>query len=196
MKLKIGSFFLFALPFFASAQTLSAQGFITNFLIFANTVLVPFLLGIAFLFFVFNVIRFFVAGGGNEDSRTNAKSLAIYGVLAFFIMVVFWGIVNLLSGSLGFAGKNVPTPDYLQKNGTTFNTTNTNTQNTNAVPTTNNGPTNILPPSLGGPAANGNPAPANPPAPSAVPPSGGGPAVVDVNCPNGIDSNGNPCGIY
>ncbi len=107
-------------PSIVLAQTLSAQGFIASFLGFSNTVLIPFLLGIAFLFFVFNVIRFFVAGGGNEDDHTKAKNLAMYGVLAFVIMVVFWGIVNLLAGSLGFAGKNIPTPDYLEKNGTSF----------------------------------------------------------------------------
>jgi hypothetical protein len=198
MKLKIGSL-LFVLPLFASAQALSAQSFIANFLVFSNTVLIPFLLGIAFLFFIFNVIRFFVAGGGNEDARTNAKNLAIYGVLAFVTMVVFWGIINLLAGSLGFAGKNVPTPDYLERNGKSFPAVNSQpTPNTgNAVPGNNSGPTNLLPPSLGGPAENAAPAPVNPStAPTAIPPSGGGPAEENINCPNGIDSNGNPCGIY
>lgn len=134
MNLKLGTSLLLALPFLASAQGLSAQGFIASFLIFANTVLIPFLLGIAFLFFIFNVIRFFVAGGGNEDDRTKAKDLAIYGVLAFVIMVVFWGIVNLLAGSLGFAGKNVPTPDYLEKNGKSFPTSNSNSPSASPTP--------------------------------------------------------------
>jgi Type IV secretion system pilin len=205
MKLKIGTSLLFALPFFASAQTLSAQGFIASFLVFSNNVLIPFLLGIAFLFFIFNVIRFFVAGGSNEDGRTNAKNLAIYGVLAFVIIVVFWGIVNLLAGSLGFAGKNLPTPDYLEKRGISFPTSNSQpTPNTgSAVPTTNSGPTNLLPPSMGGPAQNAAPAPTNPTAtsptaPAAVPPSNGGPAIENVYCSGntGFDANGNPCGIY
>lgn len=134
MKLKLGTSLLLALPFLASAQGLSAQGFIGNFLIFANTVLIPFLLGIAFLFFIFNVIRFFVVGGSNEDDHTKARDLAIYGVLAFVIIVVFWGIVNLLSSSLGFAGKNVPTPDYLEKNGKSFPTSNSNSPSTSPTP--------------------------------------------------------------
>jgi hypothetical protein len=194
---------LLVLPTVVSAQALSAQGFIKNFLIFSNTVLIPFLLGIAFLFFAFNAIRFFVVGGSNDDGRENARNLAIYSVLAFVIIVVFWGIVNLLAGSLGFAGKNLPTPDYLEKRGISFPASNSQpAPNTgSAVPTNNSGPTNLLPPSMGGPAQNAAPAPTNPTptsptAPSNVPPSGGGPAVVDVNCSNGIDSNGNPCGIY
>ena len=191
MKLTIGSFLLLAIPFLASAQGISAQGFIKNFLVFSNTVLIPFLLGIAFLFFVFNAFRFFIVGGSSDDGREKAKNLALYGVLAFVIIVVFWGIVNLLSSSLGFNDGNTPTPDYLEKNGTTLkDNAPTPSSNTNAVPTNNNGPTNLLPPSMGGPAQNGAPTP------SAVPPSGGGPAEVDTNCSNGFDSDGNVCGIY
>ena len=127
------------LPSIALAQNLSVQGFITSFLAFSNTVLIPFLLGFAFLFFVFNAIRFFVAGGANEKDRTAAKSLAIYGVLAFVIMVIFWGVVNLLASSIGFDGQNVPTPDYLERNGTTFPTSAPSAQSNTAAPTNNNG---------------------------------------------------------
>ena len=172
MKLKIGSFLLFALPFFALAQTTSAQSFIGNFLTFSNTVLIPFLIGIAFLFFTFNVIRYFVIGGGNDEGREKARNLALYGVLAFFIIVIFWGIVNILSSSLGFDGKHTPTPDYLEKNGTTFQPTTVNT------PARTNGTTNATP--------------GSPSQPSAVPPSNNLGCVGNT----GFDENGNPCGIY
>lgn len=167
MKLKIAGFLLTTMPLFATAQEISAQGLIAKFLVFSNTILIPFLLGLAFLFFIINVIRFFVVGGGIEDERTKAKSLAIYGVLAFVIIVVFWGIVNLLSGSLGFAGANTPTPDYLQKNGTTFQATpNQPTKNPasgapgagaagNPTDTTPKAPVDLLPPEFGGPPENG-----------------------------------------
>ena len=149
MKFTIGSFLLLVLPFLASAQGISAQGFIKNFLVFSNTVLIPFLLGIAFLFFVFNAFRFFIVGGSTDDGREKAKDLALYGVLAFVIIVVFWGIVNLLSSSLGFNDGNTPTPDYLEKNGTTLKdnapTPSSNT-NRNAVPTPSAVPAPTQPP--------------------------------------------------
>ena len=116
------------LPTIALAQTLSAQGFIAGLLAFTNSVLIPFLLGFAFLFFVFNAFRFFVVNGGNEDGQKNAKNLAIYGVLAFVILIVFWGVVNLLVSSIGLNGKNTPTPDYLEKNGTDFTNTPTDSE--------------------------------------------------------------------
>lgn len=110
-------------PLFASAQTLSAQSFIGGFLAYVNTYFLPFLFGFAFLFFVINAIRFFVINGSNEDGRKNAKNLAIYGVLAFVVLIVFWGVVNLLASSIGLSSGSAPTPDYLQKNGTTLKRT-------------------------------------------------------------------------
>jgi succinate dehydrogenase/fumarate reductase cytochrome b subunit len=109
-------FLLPILPYAASAQTLTAQSFIANFLTFTNTVLIPFLIAIAFLLFIINVIRFFVVQGGDEKSHENARSLATYGILAFVVLVVFWGVVNLLASSLGYAGKSAPVVDYVQKN--------------------------------------------------------------------------------
>ncbi len=109
------------LPSIALAQTLSAQGLIGKFLTFSNTVLIPFALGVAFLFFLINVIRFFVIQGAEEDGRKNAKNLALYSILAFVVLIVFWGVVNLLAGSVGLSGTSAPTPDYLEKNGDNLN---------------------------------------------------------------------------
>ncbi|MEN9920448.1 MAG: hypothetical protein RL538_341 [Candidatus Parcubacteria bacterium] len=105
---------LLALPFFANAAGLHTT--ITNLISFVNETLIPFMLGIAFLFFVINAIRFFVFQGANEDGRENAKNLALYGVFAFVILTVFWAIVNLLSSSIGLEGKTAPTPDYVEMN--------------------------------------------------------------------------------
>jgi succinate dehydrogenase/fumarate reductase cytochrome b subunit len=104
------------LPTIALAQTLSAQGFIAGFLAFTNSVLIPFLLGFAFLFFVFNAFRFFIVNGSNEEGQKNAKNLAVYGVLAFVVLIIFWGVVNLLASSVGFNEGIETTPDYVEKN--------------------------------------------------------------------------------
>lgn len=105
---------LLLLPFFAYAQSL--QGVFKNILTFINSALIPFIIGIAFLFFVINTIRYFVIGAANEDSREKAKALAIYGVMAFVFITVFWGIVNLFSSSIGLEGKTAPESDYVKMN--------------------------------------------------------------------------------
>lgn len=77
------------------------QQFIIDFIGLVNTLFIPFLLGIAFLVVIINVFRFFIVGGANTDSQEKAKSLAIYGTGAFVLIVIFWGVVNMLASSLG-----------------------------------------------------------------------------------------------
>ncbi|MCD5381056.1 MAG: pilin [Candidatus Pacebacteria bacterium] len=105
---------LLILPFVTHAQ--DAQSFLKNFTKFLGDVFVPFLFGIAFLFFVYNAIRFFVMGGSNEEGREKAKALAIYGVAAFVLLITFWGIINLLSTSIGLDGCDAPKSDYFLQN--------------------------------------------------------------------------------
>lgn len=102
---------LLFLPFVASAQTL--QVFIPNLIGFLGAVVVPFLIGMAFLFFVFNGVRYFVIGGSNEQDREKAKSLAIYGIAAFVFLVIFWGIINMLTSSIGLGGGPPVQSDYI-----------------------------------------------------------------------------------
>lgn len=101
---------LVLLPQIALAQ--SAQALLTNTIVFINTTLLPFLLGMSFLFLVINAIRFFVLGSTNQESRENAKNLALYSLLGFTLILTLWGIVNLLNASLGLAGVRQPCPDY------------------------------------------------------------------------------------
>jgi hypothetical protein len=109
-KIAFTSSVLLLMPLVTHAQTV--HKFLENVTLFFSGVLIPFLIGIAFLFFVINVFRFFIFGGSNEEGREKAKSLAIYGVLAFVIIIIFWGIINMLSSSLGFDDCNPVESDY------------------------------------------------------------------------------------
>ncbi len=92
---------LLLLPTITFAQTGSVQGLISGTIGFINDVLIPFVLGIAFLIFVVNAIRFFVIGGSNDEGKENAKSLALYSIGAFVFILAFWGIINLIANSIG-----------------------------------------------------------------------------------------------
>jgi len=92
------------------------QTLLSNFLKFLDTTVVPFLIAIAFLVFVWNIARYFIIGGANEESQEKARSLAIWGIAAFVIMISLWGIVNLFVNGLNL--KNDPiTPDYMKMKG-------------------------------------------------------------------------------
>ncbi len=80
---------------------------------FFTDVIIPFLFGVAFLLFVINAIRYFVIESNNEDGQEKAKSLMLYSLAAFVFLIIFWGIVELLTNSFGFSGEDPICPDYL-----------------------------------------------------------------------------------
>lgn len=118
-KLFVGSTSALLLtPVLASAQLATGggdlgpfQNLLENILIFTNNVLIPFIIGIGFLVFVWGMFKYFIVGGANDDAKESGKSLMIYATLGFLLIIVFWGVVNLLADSTGLEGdtlQNVP----------------------------------------------------------------------------------------
>jgi uncharacterized membrane protein YidH (DUF202 family) len=110
----VGSSAMLALPFLASALGLATSGsgggfgdLLGNILEFVNGSVIPFIIGIGFLTFVFGMFQFFIAGGANEEKKEKGKSLMIYATLGFVLIIVFWGIINLLASTTGFEGKTI-----------------------------------------------------------------------------------------
>jgi uncharacterized membrane protein YidH (DUF202 family) len=105
------------LPLVSSAQiTESAdlgplQDLMGNIVVVTNTVLIPFIIAIGFLVFVWGMFQYFIAGGANDEAKEKGKSLMIYAVLGFVLIIVFWGIINLIANSTGLSeetAENVP----------------------------------------------------------------------------------------
>jgi uncharacterized membrane protein YidH (DUF202 family) len=98
-------------PMVALAQIASPGGgggqfetLLRNIINFTNTVLIPFIIGIGFLVFVWGMFKFFIVGGANDDAKEQGKSLMIYATLGFLLIIVFWGVINLLAQSTGLEG--------------------------------------------------------------------------------------------
>ncbi|MEZ4103710.1 MAG: hypothetical protein R3B60_00265 [Candidatus Paceibacterota bacterium] len=103
---------LLALPQLAFAQA-SLQTFIPNLVKFVSNVLIPFLFAIAFFIFVFAAFKYFVLESANEEGREKAKNLALYTILAFLFLIIFWGLINVIANSVGLQGTDQPCPDYI-----------------------------------------------------------------------------------
>lgn len=99
------------IPAIASAQFNSDGGpfgdLLENILTFTNDVLIPFIIGIGFLFFVWGIFKYFIFGGANEEAKEQGKSLIIYATLGFVLIIIFWGVVNLLTESTGLADEGL-----------------------------------------------------------------------------------------
>ena len=106
---------LFPFVSFAQLATNGTGGpfeiLLKNILNFGNTVVIPFIIGMGFLVFVWGMFQYFVAGGANEESKEKGKRLMINATVAFIVIIIFFGAINLLTTSTGLEGqkiKNVP----------------------------------------------------------------------------------------
>lgn len=109
LALATGTLVALALPLVSSAQTVrnlsDAGSLIINVI---NNVLVPVLFAVAFIVFLWGAFNTFILGQGSEDVKEKGKSLMLYGLIGFFVMVSIWGLVNILTGTVSFGNTTGP----------------------------------------------------------------------------------------
>lgn len=109
------SFVAFA-PLLSFAQldfgaTSSLEDVIINIQIFINSTLIPFVIGIAVLIFIFGLFQFITAGGDEEKLKT-ARGTIIWGIVIIAVMISVWGLINLVVGTFGLDQSAGTLPDY------------------------------------------------------------------------------------
>ncbi len=91
----------------AAVSNLSDAGsFIINII---NNVLVPVLFAVAFIVFLWGAFSTFILGQGSDETKEKGKSLMLWGLIGFFVMVSIWGLVNILTGTISFGNTTGPT---------------------------------------------------------------------------------------
>ena len=109
MKKYIVAGTLFMFPVLVFAQNLS---YVTNILnIIKNLVglATPVVIGLAMLFFLYGLMKFILASG-DEEAKETGKRIMIWGIVALFVMVSVWGLVNLLQNNLNVGSGTITTP--------------------------------------------------------------------------------------
>ena len=53
------------------------------------------LVALAVVFFLYGILKY-IGSGDDEESRGKSKNVMIYGIIGLFVMISFWGIVNIL----------------------------------------------------------------------------------------------------
>lgn len=69
--------------------------------------IVPILIGIALIVFLWGVFRF-IRSSGEETAREEGKQFMFWGLVGLFVMVSVWALVGVLSASLGGGGIYIP----------------------------------------------------------------------------------------
>lgn len=73
--------------------------------------LVVLLLALAVLVFLWGIVTY-IKNLDNEEKRSTGRMMMIYGIIALFVMVSVWGLVNILVGTFGLDNStqiNIPT---------------------------------------------------------------------------------------
>jgi Type IV secretion system pilin len=101
--------FVFAQASAPSGQSIDKLGaFLQQFIGFIDNYLVPLLFAVAFIVFIFGMFRYFILGGADEEKRSQGRTLMLWGMIGFFVMVSIWGILNLLVNSFGLGSSARP----------------------------------------------------------------------------------------
>lgn len=101
-KINLALFVSSAFPLIAFGATKKLSDIIYIFIDYLDKILVL-LMGGAIVVFVYYVIKYFILP---NENRSEAGSYVLYSVIGFFIILSFWGIVNVLQNTFGLQNEN------------------------------------------------------------------------------------------
>lgn len=73
----------------------------------------PIVVALALVYFFWGLGQL-VLGSGDDKKRKDAIQIMIYGVIALFVMVSVWGIINVLQTTFGITGGGDITPPKVE----------------------------------------------------------------------------------
>ncbi len=122
------------------------------------------IIAIAVVVFVWNIYNYFFKA--DVENKKDAGLYVMYSVIGFFIIISFWGLVNILSNTFNL-NTAVPTLNFFGSSFSASGGSATSFVNTASAPTTSSNPSNTgnFSPgggSFGGGGAGGNFSPSNP----------------------------------
>ncbi len=111
MKSKISIFALVFAPLLASAQsapfTKTVDGFL-GYLTYLGSKIMPLLVLGALILFLFGIVKYFFFPSKDTPSSTDKRNFILWGIVALFVMVSVWGLVNVLGDTLQLNNRQVP----------------------------------------------------------------------------------------
>ena len=71
--------------------------------------LIPFFMVLATVIFLWGVIQYITAGG-EEEKIKSGRTYMLWGLIALFVMIALWGLVNVLASTFNVGTNNtIPT---------------------------------------------------------------------------------------
>ena len=99
--------FIALTPMLALAQFGRVDDFVEDISSFINDTLIPLLFAVALLFFLFGMFKYFIQGKNQADSKEEGKSYIIWSIVGFVMMIIVFGVVNLIASSTGLDDETI-----------------------------------------------------------------------------------------
>ena len=117
MKKIIYTLIVFLTPVISFAQTPNDLNDLMLLAVVILDTIIPILIGLAVLMFIWGVFRYYASD--NANTKKEAVKIIGYGVVAIFVMVSLWGLVNFIGNSLnlninGFGSGNTLPPKFIE----------------------------------------------------------------------------------
>lgn len=80
----------------------------TEVIDFINTILIPLVVALAVIVFLWGVFTYFILGASSEEKREVGRTYMLYGILGFVIIVALWGIVQIIVNLFGLTAGEPP----------------------------------------------------------------------------------------
>jgi hypothetical protein len=107
----------FSSPLFVFAQstgslnTSQLSGYLTSFVSFVNSALVPALLAVAFITFLWGVFKYFIRDAADEKSLAEGRQFVLWGLIGFAVILSVWGLVAIVTNTFNIQTTTTP-PSY------------------------------------------------------------------------------------
>ena len=127
---------LLAAPLSALAQSgineRYLQAYKNSIISVINSILLPVLIALAFITFLWGVYNYFILGADSEDKRKEGRSFVLWGIIGFVIIFSLWGLVTIVRDTLNLQGYNSLAPPTINGGSGSGST-----RNLNPSPSTN-----------------------------------------------------------
>ena len=99
----------------AFAAPSNLQGYLDLIVYFINDTLIPTAFAVALLFFFVNITRLFIIDSAQAYKREQARTYALYSIIAFVFITSVWGVIAIFNDALDLNSNEQPIcPDYIK----------------------------------------------------------------------------------
>lgn len=91
-----------------ASGTLTIQQLVTKYIVKGANYIVVLLIGMTVLVFMYGLMKYMFKGRESDAARTEGRKLMLWGIIGIFVMISVWGLVGILSNTLGHTSNAIP----------------------------------------------------------------------------------------